>query len=248
MMKKAVFIFIILIFIANYLFPKEAIIILGGYFGSKSKMKNVEKHFKEKYKEYDVFNIDYFTRKSLEESYNNMVSGLNKIEISKYDKVNFFCYIFGGKMLIKYLKETSIPNLGSIVFDRSPFEESLTTVVRNESGEKFLAKFAGQSILEYSFLNFDFPDNMKPAKIGLIIETKAIGLCYLYKKSIKKFKPSFLPKDLIQKCDDFFYIDNQHKQMYAKIKTYSDEVVLFFKTSKFSPELNRIDKGYLEKF
>jgi hypothetical protein len=229
-------------------FSKEALVILGGVFGNKKTMDKIGNYFREK-QGYDVFVINYLTRNSIDVSYKKIVDGIAKIDTTKYEKINIFCYIFGGRMLLKYFSEHEMNNIGSIVFDRGPIEEDLAVAARERNGEGTLVMFGGRSLLDFSYMNsFDVPENLRSAKIGIIIETRAIAICYLYRSWIKKMNSSFLPQHIISCYDDYYYVPLNHKQMYNKLDVIGPEIGLFFNNGRFSDNVNRVEEDYLKKF
>jgi hypothetical protein len=227
---------------------KEAVLLFGGIFGSTYKMNRIKEYLIKEYG-YDVYWIDFLIRESWEKSMNNAESALSKIQFDQYEKVHIFCHIFGGRIVLEYFQKNKIKNLSSILFDRGPLEEELGFAVRNRSGENALIFFGGQSLL--TFINkesFKIPENLSGVKIGIIIETKGIAWCYIYKKEIKKGNPSFNPAKIFERYDDYYYIPLQHRQMYVKIEKFGPELNYFFKTGKFSDKVNRVQRNYLDEF
>ena len=205
-MKKTVLILICMHILSAGLYPREALIVLGGVFGKKPKMKKVEKVLKENL-DYDIYVIDYIRRSSLELSYSNMVRGIAEVDTARYDKVHFLCYIFGGKLIMRYFTEHQLDNLGRIILDRSPLEEVLPDAVKAKGGDRMVMAFGGPNLLAYSLIEyFKLPVYLKDKTIGLIIEKRAIGLCYLFEEEIIALKPSFDPVDLMEHYDDYFYV------------------------------------------
>jgi len=248
-MKRILFIILITFSLYNsHVSTKEAILLVGGVFGSEKSMHAIKKYFEDNY-DYDAYPIFYLNRKSLEISYKNIVNEINKIDLAKYNKIHIFCHIFGGRMMLRYFKEYDIPNMDSIIFDRGPIEEELGIVVRDIGGEDLIKLYGGKNLLEFTYMEtFKIPENLKDNKIGIIIETKAIKACYLYRRHIKKNKPSFNPKDLLEQYNDYYFIDLHHKDMYTKIEVFGDKVHNFFQTGYFGSDVNRELRDYLSEF
>ena len=93
-MKKNILTFLLIINIFC-VFPKECVVILSGISGSKNQLKNTTELFKEKYG-YDAYSPDYIDKKGFEESYKKLELSLNEIKNFNYNKIHFFCYIYGG--------------------------------------------------------------------------------------------------------------------------------------------------------
>ncbi len=248
--------FCLLLFLSlNFLvFAGEALVILGGISGIKEKRENkkiiyfTEKHFKEK-SGCDVYCFDYISDRSFNGSYDNFVKNLDTVKNKDYEKIHFFCFIYGGVILFKYLENNKLDNLGGIVLDRGPLEEKLSKAVGKKIGGKALLKFyGGNNIIEFSKLEyFKVPDNLKNVNIGIIIETKPGRLAKMFFKDIVKLSPNFEPGKIIERSDDFFYINLDHEEMYLKPDEYSDEVLYFLKNNKFSGNADRKLKDYIKE-
>jgi hypothetical protein len=246
-MKKNIFIFLCIIII-YHAFSKECVVILTGISGQKNQLKKIENFFKENYG-YDAYSLDYIERKGFEETYKKLEVSLNNIKNLDYDKIHFFCYIYGGFQLLRYFEKNTMENLGNIVLDRGPIEESLAPVIRGKKLNLLLEIYGGKNLIEFShYKYFSVPQYLYNKKIGLIIETKGTFFCLFYKNDIKKKKPDFTPGKITQKYDDYFYIDLNHKQMYDKIDLFIDEINFFFKNGNFTENVNREIKDYLSLF
>lgn len=247
--KYKLILLIIIIFItAAPVFSKEAIVFLGGIFGKKPVMKKIEKYFIDNYG-YDTYSFQYIARKSIDVTYENFLNELEKIDFNKYEKVHFFCHIFGSRIFLKYMEENEIKNLGNVIFDRGPLQEDLGKAIYDVDGEDKLIFFGGRNLLDFTFMNdYKMSEYLKNHKIGIIIETKPISLCYVYKEGIIKRDPSFLPDDIMEKYDDYFYVPLNHRQMYTKLIVIADEINSFLQKDNFGEEVNREQKDYLADF
>jgi hypothetical protein len=247
-MKKIFIIILILIIFINNIYSKDLLIILSGMTGNKKNLKHINAFINKNYINYEVNIVDFIDRKGIERSYVKLEKNLKEINYSKYDKINFFCYIYGGYMLFQFMEKNTIPNLNRIVLDRGPIEEKLAPTVRELKGNLLLAIYGGKNLIDFSYSKYyEVPINLKQVDIGIIIETKATLFCYLYKPFIKKKKPSFVPGEIIENYDDYYFINKNHKEMY-KINSYFNEVDHFFKYGVFSKNVNRKIKDYLKYF
>ncbi len=248
-MKKSIIYLILILFLKlQHADSKEAILLFGGIFGTSYNMNKIKKYF-ENICGYDVYRIDFLTRKSWDDCMKNITDGIEKIPLDSYDKINIFCHIFGGRILLEYFKDHKINNLSSIVFDKGPIQEELALAIIKQNGEGLILMSGGKSLVEFSYKpHSDVPLNLENVKIGMLIETKPIFICYFFKKTIKEGKPSFKPEDNLTKFDDYCYVPFNHRQMYNKYKIFGPEVIYFFQNGNFSGKANRNIKNYLDDF
>ena len=163
-MKKNVFVFLFII-ILYYVFSKECVIILSGISGQKSQLKKIESLFKEKYG-YDAYSPDYIDKKGFEDTYKKLEAFLNGIKNINYDKIHFFCYIYGGLQLFRYFEKNTMENLGNIVLDRGPIEEALAPVIREKKLDLLLEIYGGRNLIEFSYHKyFSVPQYLNNKKI-----------------------------------------------------------------------------------
>jgi hypothetical protein len=248
-MRLTLFFLIILFFsVFQKIESKEAVLLFSGVFGTKYKMERMKQYFIKEYN-YDVYWINFLTPKSWDDCMMNLKKGISEINLEQYEKVHIFCHIFGGRILLEYFQSNKIEKLSSIVFDRGPVEEELAVAARNKSGDWALKITEGQSLVTFSYKDhFHIPANLQSVKIGIIIETKYIPLCYFYRNEIKKDNPSFNISKISEKYDDYFYIPLNHRQMYTKLNKIIPEVNRFFKYGHFSDNVMRDEKNFLEYF
>ncbi len=91
-----------------------------------------------------------------------------------YDETETFWFdssdfIMGGYVLSRVLENYSIPNLGKVILDRSPFQEEVS-IEAQEAFSKPVVKFlSGQAAVDVGNMNYK---HINADTVGLLIETK----------------------------------------------------------------------------
>lgn len=222
----------------------EAIIILGGELGSPKDLAHVTKYFREN-SDYDIYNIQYRSKKGIEYCSDNLNKKINKLPLEQYKKVNFFCFILGGITLREYLKKEELGNLGNIVLIRGPIEEKLAQVAIDVYPDFLIKAVKGKTLFDLSknvYKDFGKVSN----DIGIIIETKPNKLAdKLVRKSMRGKRDiryemtHFHPDTLFVGHKDFTFLALDHNEMYQNPQMYLPAVINFIQNGTFGEYADR---------
>jgi hypothetical protein len=215
---------------------REAIVILTGLGSMNHSAKEQIRNFQNK--GYDLFIPDYISRESLAKNAENLNEFLEKKELKKYKKVHVFSYIVGSWTLNSYLAKYEWKNLASIVYDRSPLQETIPGILVRDN-PFFSWLLFGKMINDLA----DTPyQEMKKTSIsiGILIENKATKMLWGKRASFEKLPPvSFEVKSLNQHCQDYYYTFYSHDDLYTDLKETSEHILDFFKNGSFGPGVSR---------
>jgi esterase/lipase len=215
---------------------KEAILILPG-FGSKIHGVNHIKQFFSN-KGYDLFIPHYIGRDSLQQCVTTLNLFIESHHLLHYKKIHVFSYIAGSWVINLWMQQHPINNIASIVYDRSPLQERAPYVLVKDN-PKIIKWLAGNIMKQFS--QTPYPTITKDEKnLGIIIENKSTKLIRKHKKTALTLGPIYFDKDsLHQSCDDYFYTCMNHDEMYFNFETIGKEIFLFFKTGRFSENVQK---------
>jgi hypothetical protein len=223
----------------------EALIIMGGFTATVAATEGAAAYFR-KNGDYQVFNADFQSKDGLSICVHRFKQYLSEIEMGRYKKVHFFCYIMGGMVLSEFLKQESIPNLGRIVLDRGPLQEQVPIVTIKSYPDVFMRKIWGQTLFDLATTDYRSFANCN-AEIGLIIETKPSKLVLFHiNQVLNADKLSFEPDTIMNGYKDYTYIPFDHDEMYSRIEEYGSLVRCFLKTGTFGENANRHYSGKIE--
>jgi hypothetical protein len=155
-----------------------------------------------------------------------------KYELRKYKKVHVFAYIVGSWTLNQWYEQFPMTNIASIVYDRSPLQESLPPIMQQE--DPFLSRVL------FGKLTFDLvqtpykPLNTDSIHIGILIECKATKFLWLkYESYLKLPQRTFGPEQFGQRYDDYCYFFLSHDDMYTDIHEAAPTILQFFREGAF---------------
>ena len=209
---------------------REAILILGGLGSVVHSAKDQKQSFAQK--GYDVFIPDYLARRSIDGCVKKLQRFALKHQLSKYKKVHVLSYIVGSWAFNRWYEQYPMSNIASLVYDRSPLQETLPPMMRDE--DPLFSR------LLFGKLTFDLADTpYKPLvapgiKMGILIECKATKFLWLKYDTFLKLPPRiFEPEQFGQRYDDYCYFFLSHDDMYTRLHEAAPAILNFFSSGTF---------------
>jgi hypothetical protein len=215
----------------------EALLVVGGITGTRCMMRNVVRNL-EKTVPYPVVNVTYKSRAGLQTCERNLRDQLEKLQLHNYRKVHFYCFIMGGYVLSRVLENYSIPNLGKVILDRSPFQEEVSIEAQDAFSIPIVKLVLGQTAVDIGTMNYN---HINADTIGLLIETKpGILARFLHNRRVAHKCQgkvlSFNTSAILPEYDDAAYVYLSHTAMYSQIGSYTQLIKRFINTGKFSTD------------
>ena len=208
---------------------REAIIFLTG-FGSVYHLFSGQKRAL-KNDTYDVYAPDYISRKSINQSVENLREFITEYPIEKYKKVHVIAFIYGSWTLNTFLQTDSISNLSSVVYDRSPIQEQVPFLL-HEDKPFFGWILFGNSLADLA--QTPFPDvNLKEVNTGLMIESNVTSVAHRYLNKMELNDAMWNQEKFSVYSDDFIYVEMNHDDMYTDMDGIIDEVFYLFQYGRF---------------
>jgi hypothetical protein len=218
------------------LIKKEAILIIPGlnkFFHGTEKIKEFYNN-----NGYDLFIFDFKGRYSLLENQEKLELFYKKHRLNKYHSLHVLSYIVGAWILNPLIKKLPHENLKTIIYDRSPIQESIRELITHipEGVNDYL--FYG-IIDDFTYTSYT-PVSLKGVNIGIIIENRPTNMAKNLEKYIRKLGPlNFNPNQFSQNYNDYFYIWANHDDMYVQYEGIVPEVFYFIKHGHFSSAVKR---------
>jgi hypothetical protein len=216
---------------------KTALLIMNGFGGSKAACKAQLGFWRDQ--GMDVFIPEVLLRPSLETSSEAMDAFMATHHLEDYKEVKVICYIAGAYLLHTFLVEHELPNLTSIVYDRSPTQERAPRAVIQKA--PLLGKLSKGRVLEdLSTAEWPEPPAAPSLSKGLMIENRATSLMRFLEDECMAMGPlNFDWRSIDSDADDAFHIALDHDMMYLRWDLLGAAVLHFFETGNFPSELSR---------
>jgi len=216
---------------------KTALLIMNGFGGSKRACKAQLAFWKEQ--GMDVFIPEVLLRSSLAASSEAMDSFMSTYHLEAYSEVKVICYIAGAFLLHTHLETNDLPNMTSIVYDRSPMQERAPqAVIQRIPILGMLSK--GRVLEDLSEVEWPVPPSDVSIRKGLMIENRATALMRFLEEECRAMGPlNFDWKSMDSDADDAFHIALDHDMMYRRWDLLGEAVIQFFEKGNFPKGLPR---------
>ena len=210
---------------------REALLILPGFGDTKKRRKNQLAYFSNR--GYDVFIPPYRDRKSYEATLNNLQDFIEEWQLGAYQKVHVFSYIVGSWALNDALNKNPLPNIHSVVYDRSPLQERAPAVVVKRI--KILGRIkVGRMLEEFAQLPYPSWQGNERARIGILVECKATFLIKIFRRYAMSLGPlCWDPSCFQQPYHAIHYTWLNHDQMYTHMDVIGPQILHFIEKGTF---------------
>ncbi|MBX7057591.1 MAG: hypothetical protein K1X75_05955 [Leptospirales bacterium] len=188
---------------------------------------------------YDVYVADYIRRDGLAESREALHTFVREQSLEGYRALHVFAFIAGAWSLNALLQERPLPNLRSLIYDRSPLQERAPAIAAQELSLPARILY-GQVLFDLAQTPYPVPPPTGHLRLGLLIEAQASPLLRRYRAEAEAMGPiSFAPQSFQQSFADAIYVDMHHDAMYIHFDALASELLHFFDHGVFSPAANR---------
>jgi hypothetical protein len=192
----------------------------------------------------DLYVPAYVTRSGLAASRAELERFIRERGLDRYDRLHAFAFIAGAWTLNPLLDRVELPNLTSVVYDRSPFQERAPKIAA--------AKLRVPAWLLYGSILFEVaktpypPLNAAHVRVGLIVESTPTPFIRRFKKAARAYGPFQFECDALgQRHDDCAYVPLNHDEMYTRFAHVWPELLSFIRTGRFTDTANRTPPAVL---
>ena len=187
----------------------------------------------------DLYLPTYVSRSGLDESRERLRRFIRDNRLDRYVRVHVFAYIAGGWTFNPLVETQALPNLSTIVYDRSPYQERAPRIALENL--RFL------TWVRYGSVVFDVARTPYLAvstpgvRVGLMVETVPTSFIRRFTTSARRYGPYRFECDAFsQRYDDCLYVAMNHDELYVRFAEVWPEVRSFIRTGQFTPTATRI--------
>ena len=187
---------------------------------------------------FDLYLPTFVSRSGLEESRERLQRFFRENRLDRYRRVHVFAFIAGGWTFNPLGDAGSLPNLSTIVYDRSPYQERAPRVA--------LEKLRFLTWLRYGTVVFDVartpyaPLTLPDVKVGIVVETAPTSFIKKHESTARRYGAyEFECAAFRQRHDDCLYVGMNHDELYERFGEVWPEVSSFIRTGRFSASANR---------
>jgi hypothetical protein len=181
----------------------------------------------------DLYVPSYISRWGLDRSREHLSDFIREQRLERYHRLHVFAFIAGGWSFNPLAETPGLPNLATVVYDRSPLQERAARIATDHL--HFL------TWIRYGTPVFDvartpYPTLATPSvRIALLVETRPTTFVSRRAAAARKYGPFDFDCDSFrQPHDDCAFVALNHDQMYQRFSDILPEVLAFIRTGRFS--------------
>ena len=186
----------------------------------------------------ELFVPTYVARGGLNDSRNRLRRFIRQQPLSQYRQVHVFAFIAGGWTINPLLEAGELPNLTSVVYDRSPMQERAARIADEKMHLLTWLRY-GSPVFDLARTPYP-PFTREAVKVGLLVETIPTAFMRRQAAVARSYGPMRFECDqLSQRHDDCAFMPFSHDDMYRRFPAIWPEVKAFIRSGRFTDEATR---------
>lgn len=186
----------------------------------------------------DLYVAPFVTRTGLSASRDNLARFIRDNQLEQYERVHVFAFIAGAWTINPLVDRGMLPNLASLVYDRSPYQERAPRIA--------VANLRVPAWLRYGSTIFDVarqpyaPVGAPGVKVAIMVESTPTSFIRRYRTQALEYGPfAFGCDSFQQRYDDCLYLRMNHDELYERFAEVWPELRAFIRTGRFSAAADR---------
>jgi len=186
----------------------------------------------------DLYVPTYVTRSGLDTSRAKLERFIRENRLDRYEHLHVFAFIAGGWTINPLIERHELPNLATVIYDRSPFQERAPAIAAAKLHFLTWVRF-GSTVFDVA--KTPYPPLIDPnVRVALVVETRPTSFIKRYDTAARQYGPFAFECDAFrQRHDDCLYLAMNHHELYARFAEIWPELVTFIRSGRFSPAANR---------
>jgi hypothetical protein len=187
----------------------------------------------------DVYVPAYVTRDGLEANRRALRAFIREQRLDRYARVHVFAFIAGAWTVNPLIDAGALPNLATVVYDRSPFQERAPRIAVRDLRIAAWLRY-GSTIFDVA--RTPYPALARPdVKVALLVETRPTEFIVHHAKDVAAAGlPAFDCESFRQRHDDCAYVPLNHDELYARFADVWPDVEAFIRTGRFPGDADRM--------
>jgi hypothetical protein len=186
----------------------------------------------------DLYVPTFVSRSGLAQSRERLAAFIRANHLERYERVHVFAFIAGGWAFNPLAATDVLPNLSTVVYDRSPYQERAPRIA--------LDKLRWLAWIKYGSVVFDVartpyvPMTAPAVRIGLVVETEPTRFIQRFAETARGYGPyDFACEAFGQPFDDCLYASLNHDQLYTRFSEVWPDVLAFIRRGQFTDSAER---------
>jgi len=186
----------------------------------------------------DVYVASYLTRSGLGTSRDRLARFARDHRLDRYERLHVFAFIAGGWTVNPLAESGGLPNLASITYDRSPYQERAPRIAADSMPLLAWLRY-GSTVFDVARTPYT-PLRAEHVRVALMVESMPTAFIKQHEAAARKDGPfDFDCDSFVQRYDDCLYLAMDHDDVYARFADIWPELIAFIQTGRFSDTANR---------
>lgn len=180
----------------------------------------------------DVYVARYLTRGGLDASRDKLVRFVRDEHLDRYERLHVFSFIAGAWTLNPAVARAALPNLATVIYDRSPFQERALALAARDLRVPAWLRY-GSTLFDVA--HAPYPPLTRPGvRVGLLVETRPTRFIqHRARRAEALGRFDFACDAFDQRYDDCAYVAMNHDQLYERFGSVWPDVEAFIRTGRF---------------
>lgn len=184
---------------------------------------------------FDLYVPSYISRSGIAASRKNLARFIRDQHLDRYERLHVFAFLAGAWTLNPLAESEPLPNMKTVVYDRSPYQERAPRIALDDL--RFL------TWLKYGSPVFDVartpyaPLTAPDVKVALVVETLPTKFVKKHGEQARAYGPFEFECDAFrQRHDACKYVAMNHDDLYVRFAEVWPDVRSFIRTGRFADE------------
>ena len=219
--------------------PSDALLVLPGYGYSGAGERALRSLAPAMANEHiDLYVADYVTRSGLATSRAKLERFIRENRLDRYERLHVVAFLAGAWTLNPLLEQRVLPNLATVVYDRSPFQERAPRIAAEKLPVLAWMRY-GSTVFDVAKTPYA-PLTAPHVKVALLIESTPTSFIRRYEREARSYGPfAFACGAFGQRYDDCAYLPMNHDELYTRFADVWPEVLTFIRNGTFTVAANR---------
>ena len=186
----------------------------------------------------DLYVPTYISRSGLAESRTKLQQFIRDHRLGQYDRLHVFAFIAGAWTFNPLVETQTLPNLATVIYDRSPFQERAPRIATEKLHFLTWVRYGSPvfDVAKTPYVPLAIPD----VKVALLVETKPTSFITHHEKAARRYGAFRFECDaFMQRYEDCIYVPLNHDELYNRFTDVWPELLAFIRTGRFSGAANR---------
>jgi hypothetical protein len=186
----------------------------------------------------DLYAPSYISRSGLAQSRANLQRFIRDHHLERYERLHVFAFIAGAWTFNPLVTVQPLPNLATVVYDRSPFQERAPRIATDQLHLLTWVRY-GSPVFDVARTPY-LPIAIDGVRVGLLVETRPTAFIRKHEKAARSLGPfEFRCDAFTQRYEDCMYVSLRHDQLYARFAELWPELLGFIRSGRFTSAADR---------